>query len=695
MSGSNMSLTDQNIKFVQTEYLKYMINNLDKNTMFFSIIGGHALNNIISGINNERGTNTYSLPRQVNNNNIDTILIVEPSTDYSQNKRYSEITSMESRVKTFEPIVLGLDTFAKEISTKIGKQVSINYIWGKNTSVKRYIFPGVLLQVMYDGNIPIVDMSLEINAGLNIVNAYNALCDITTGIPYLNVYGWSILQYFGVNPDDNNTQIQKMTSDYTFIMNQFNNVTPYANFLQDLLNRTTIFNTTLITEYHFLGGNIMDYLLKTLNIEINLTDNQNNRTTIVYTQYKDEVENGGILEYARKYSPDGNYYITLRNVINQCISNISNDLMSNQLGVIAKSGGEVSIYRGMDIPGKQVSYMVNDIDSKVWIKDDNKEKVYQIIIYHLLILTIYIDMNNFMETFINEINKQYKETKSTLFNEDFTIMLSNLDPAKMRNTTARSIQIGESNIQLFSMDMFAQMNIMIHGNIICSGLVQSSPLDIAIEQSVFEWSNIEQVTGNDYMWIVSQSYIKKDLTTLLKNPERSSKREKDETRLAFYEQQDRPIILERAQYLSASLGADNTVGYPVNNILDTTRIIFPSFFTPELKSFFIGEFTNLFNSAMTVTRYKSPKSVIGATVDEDTLNVYSGGKYIKQKARKQKARKQKAKKQKTKKQKIKKQKTTSHKTTSHKTKSHKTKSRKTKSHKLRNNKPMNRKSRKT
>ena len=30
MSGSNMSLTDQNIKFVQTEYLKYMINNLDK-----------------------------------------------------------------------------------------------------------------------------------------------------------------------------------------------------------------------------------------------------------------------------------------------------------------------------------------------------------------------------------------------------------------------------------------------------------------------------------------------------------------------------------------------------------------------------------------------------------------------------------------------------------------------------------------
>ena len=76
MSGSNMSLTDQNIKFVQTEYLKYMINNLDKNTMFFSIIGGHALNNIISGINNERGTNTYSLPRQVNNNNIDTILIV-------------------------------------------------------------------------------------------------------------------------------------------------------------------------------------------------------------------------------------------------------------------------------------------------------------------------------------------------------------------------------------------------------------------------------------------------------------------------------------------------------------------------------------------------------------------------------------------------------------------------------------------
>jgi len=681
MSGSNMSLTNQNIKFVQTEYLKYMINNLDKNTMFFSIIGGHALNNIISGT-------SYSLPRQVNNNNIDTILIVEPSTDYSQNKRYSEITSMESRVKTFEPIVLGLDTFAKEISTKIGKQVSINYIWGKNTSVKRYIFPGVLLQVMYDGNIPIVDMSLEINAGLNIVNAYNALCDITTGIPYLNVYGWSILQYFGVNPDDNNTQIQKMTSDYTFIMNQFNNVTPYANFLQELLNRTTIFNTTLITEYHFLGGNIMDYLLKTLNIEINLTDNQNNRTTIVYTQYKDEVENGGILEYARKYSPDGNYYITLRNVINQCISNISNDLMSNQLGVIAKSGGEVSIYRGMDIPGKPVSYMVNDIDSKVWIKDDNKEKVYQIIIYHLLILTIYIGMNNFMETFINEINKQYKETKSSLFNEDFTIMLSNLDPAKMRNTTARSIQIGESNIQLFSMDMFAQMNIMIHGNIICSGLVQSSPLDIAIEQSVFEWSNIEHV--NDYMWIVSQSYIKKDLTTLLNNPERSSKREKDETRLAFYEQQDRPIIQERAQYLSASLGADNTVGYPVNNILDTTRIIFPSFFTPELKSFFIGEFTNLFNSAMTVTRYKSPKCVIGATVDEDTLNVYGGGKYIKQKARKQKARKQKARKQKTKKQKTKKQKTTTHKTKSHKTKSHKTKS-----HKLRNNKPMNSKSRKT
>ena len=689
MSGSNMSLTAQNINFVQIEYLNYMMNNLDKNTMFFSIIGGHALNNIISGINKERGTNTYSLPREVYNNNIDTILIVEPSTDYSKNKRYSEITSMESRVKTFEPIILGLDTFAKEISTKIGKQVSINYIWGKNTSVKRYIFPGVLLQVMYDGNIPIVDMSLEINAGLNIVNAYDTLCDIATGIPYLNVYGWSILQYFGVNPDDNNTQIRKMTSDYTFIMKQFNNVTPYANFLQELLYRTTIFNTTLITEYHFLGANITDYLLKTLNIEINLTDNQNNRTTYVYTQYKDKVENGGILEYARKYSPDGNYYITLRNVINQCISNISNDLTINQIGVIAKSGGEVSIYRGMDIPGEPLPYMVNDIDSKVWIIDDKqKEKVYQIIIYHLLILTIYIDMNNFMETFINEINKQYKETKSTLFNEDFTIMLSNLDPAKMRNTTARSIQIGESNIQLFSMDMFAQMNIMIHGNIICSGLVQSSPLDIAIEQSVFDWSNIDPVF--DHMWIVSQSYIKKDLTTLLKNPERTSKREKDKTRLAFYEQQDRPIIPERAQYLSASLGADNTVGYPVNNILDTTRIIFPSFFTPELKSFFTGEFTKLLNSAMTVTRYKSPKSVIGATVDEDTLNVYGGGKYIKQKARKQKARKQKARKQKTKKQKTKKQKTKSHKTKSHKTKSHKTKS-----HKLRNNKPMNSKSRKT
>ena len=217
--------------------------------------------------------------------------------------------------------------------------------------------------------------------------------------------GWSTIQYFGVYPDSVDPNDQKMTNDYNHMMKQFNTDPPSPDFLVRLLHYSTMFVTTYVIDYHFLGGNILNYLLKLINpctVLTNKNINPREQDPIErypYNLYIYNLEQGGILEYAKMNTPSGDI-ITLRNVINQCILNISKELLKKQLGDIAKSGGEVSIYRGNALSRAGIGQSVSDIDTKVWINNTMKREAYKVIIYHLLILSAYLRLHDFMRTFI-------------------------------------------------------------------------------------------------------------------------------------------------------------------------------------------------------------------------------------------------------------------------------------------------------
>jgi hypothetical protein len=688
---------------IQAEYLYFMSSRIiNPPVKFFSIIGSYALNKLVENYANIG--KRYTLPRELGVESMDTLLIVDPVrpidvTDAEFNS-YSGRSNDPIRSATINPIIEEINKFVtitlnnEAVGDLTDYKVEIINEAGYYDK-KRYIFPGVVIKIQHRNGVSIIDMVVEINMGLPLIVAQNSYCyniPYTTGdkqynVPYLNSLGWSTFQYFGVYPDSVDPNDQKMTNDYNHMMEQFNNDPPIDYFLKSLLHYSKMFETTYVTDYHFLGGNILNYLLRLINPVTELTNKVTKSTEKYdYNIYIYELEQGGILEYAKTNTPNGD--ITLRNVINQCILNISKELLDKQLGDIAKSGGEVSIYRGKDLRGADLRQSVSDIDTKVWINHDRKGQAYTVIIFHLLILSSYLRVHDFMKTFIDHINGRYSDAKIKLFKQDFTIHLSSLDKSIWRDTSTRSIQIGKKlinkpQIQLFSLDMFSKMDIIIDGESVCFGLIQASPLDIAIEQSDYNPANMD--TDEFGMRILSQQYMINDLTSLIHNADRDdSKKGKDIERYNFYSLEQRPIVEDRARYLSnIGILILHQDMYPIGNTIEQN---FPEGGDID----FSIEGNKLLNSALHGERYKTPKSRY-ESLEENVLK-YGGGK---NRFKNHKARKQKTKNQKTRKQKTRKQKTRKQKTRKQKTRKPKTNNYKIKNHKLRNNKSMNRKSRKT
>ena len=659
------------INSIQGEYLKFMSSKINPTNSFFSILGGYALTKIVE--KSAEISKTYTLPRELGVESMDTLLIVDPVrpsgiTDPEFNS-YTGRSTDPIRSATINPIIEEINKFVTGtlndgvVGVLAPYKVEIINERGYYDK-KRYIFPGAVIKIQHKNGVSIIDMVVEINMGLSLVVAQTAYCDyipkeiggISYNIPYLNPLGWSTIQYFGVYPDSVDPNDQKMTNDYNHMMKQFNTDPPSPDFLESLLHYSTMFQATYVTDYHFLGGNILNYLLKLINPVTELTNKVTKSTEKYdYNIYIYELEQGGILEYAKTNTPVGD--ITLRNVINQCILNISKELLDKQLGDIAKSGGEVSIYRGKDLRGADLRQSVSDIDTKVWIDRNQKDKAYTVIIYHLLILSSYLRIHDFMKTFIEHINSNYSDAKTTLFKQEFTIQLLPLDKEKWRDTSVRSIQIGKKSIskepiQLFSLDMFAKMDIIIGGKPVCSGLIQSSPLDIAIEQSAYNPKNIE--IDNFGMRILSQEYMINDLTLLMTNKDRDdSKKRNDAERLKFYSEKSRPIVEERASYLS-NTGILRTQPnmYPIDNTIENG---FPSGGDIDFNT----EGSELYKSALQGERYKTPKSRHESLGLKENVLKYGGGKnrFKNHKAKNRKTKNRKTKNRKTKNRKTKNRKT--------------------------------------
>ena len=411
----------------------------------------------------------------------------------------------------------------------------------------RYLFPGMIVQLVYQRT-PLVTFSIEINTGIDTdrLQASIAPCrELTrTVFPRVNIYGMAILLYYGML--DN---VPKLRWDFDYMMTKChkhleavrlsggdvgvnprdiilpNLGPPSADFIVRLIRTCNdMFERCIILDYRHTGKNILEYLLKFFNpqirVEQHLPPVQQHLPpvhSVVYGSYnKFESEQVGNRVLGLAYGMVGGIPVSIRKAINATIGNIDRAI-AHLGGVIVKSGGEVAVYRGLNAEGHDASFSTNDIDTKVWVtNEDNRDQIYEIITDMLFALVKYIAHYKFMDNFIRDHNVQFPAgIDAYMFGKGINCKVFPLDESipGVLSASARIIHINPHNckratavrkkITLLSMDTFAQTKYSIGDydgvrkafivGVECSGFLVASPLDIAFDIKPYNPKNVATI----------------------------------------------------------------------------------------------------------------------------------------------------------------------------------------------------------
>ena len=465
-------------------------------------------------------------------------------------------------------------TFKRNTTVEIRREAPDNIL------KPRYLFPGVFVEIKYKEK-ALVTIAIEINTGIDTIALQQAI--IHPGVQPIrpvNIYGMAILLYYGMRDNQ-----PKLKCGFDTMMTKCHNhleavrlgrggpdIIPAAreppsdNFIAELIDICDrIFQGCIIIDYRNTGKNMLDYLLKFLNPGVECVDMKQagQHSYGLYNDIVGEVIGNRLLQLAYGVVDNG-IRITMRQAINAAIGEI--DIAITPLGgIIAKSGGEVPVYKGM--PDKfhhSPLFSTRDIDTKLWLtKPANRDQIYKIITDKLIALVKYVSQHKFMDNYVGEHKLQFPTGVQTrIFGKCIDW---NITPCGARefSASARTIKINpytdmratpdRTPITLFSMDTYVRStytiyNINMAGNIVgpvlmgCMGYLVCSPLDIAIVPLTqpFDPTFVEDVPGQGgdiKLKILTNRFMNIDIDFLLKNKARldiPGKHEKDMQRSAFF-----------------------------------------------------------------------------------------------------------------------------------------------------------------
>ena len=495
-----------------------------------------------------------------------------------------------------------------KLKSKIDVAVSCEAPSGKLKP--RYLFPGMLVVFTYNERV-ITTISIEINAGIDIrhLQAIIAPNPEDVVIPPVNIYGMAILLYYGMR--DNNP---KLVWDFNTMMTKCHKhleavqlgvgggpdiiipdlLPPSRDFIVDLIGICNhIFQACIIIDYRNTGKNMLDYLLKLLNPQISCVDTKRQGGQLSVGSYNEivgEVIGNRLLQLA--HGLVSGRPITMRQAVNAAIGEIDRAITPLG-GIIAKSGGEVSVYKRMlDKFQANPLFATSDIDTKVWVRSEcNRDQIYEIITDKLIALVKCVNRDGFMDNYVRNHNDQFptgidtrifgKAIKWTIAPCHGELSASartiKINPfAGMRSTAARI------PITLFSMDTYVQSTYSIHdmaGMLLasCTGYLVCSPLDIAIvsDTQQFKANFVEDVPGQAEgikLKILSNKFMSKDIEFLLTNRARLAipgKNAKDLQRSGFFKENpgfrtDVDVVSGQSvvEMLSSGYGSGDILGVP-------------------------------------------------------------------------------------------------------------------------------------
>jgi hypothetical protein len=459
------------------------------------------------------------------------------------------------------------------VSFKRNTTVEVSTEAPDNILKPRYLFPGMFVEIKYKDK-ALLTIAIEINTGIDTMMLQQAI--VYPGdnpLRRVNIYGMAILLYYGMRDNKEklkwafDTMMEKCHKHLEAVrlggggpdIIPVDREPPSDIFISDLIGICNhIFRACIIIDYRNTGKNMLDYLLKLLNPQVSCTDTMRPVGQVSsgpYNELVGEVIGNRLLQLA--YGVVGGRPITMRQAINAAIGEIDRAITPLG-GIIAKSGGEVSVYKGM--PDKFHAtplFSTSDIDTKVWVTSEpHRDEIYEIITDKLIALVKCVNRDGFMDNYVTHHNGQFPTGIDThIFGKAIKWTIA---PCRGElSASARTIKINpyaemrslavRTPITLFSMDTYARSTYGIYniaGVLLmsCTGYLVCSPLDIAIvsHTQTFEASFVQDVPGQAsdiQLKILSNEFMRKDIKFLLTNKARLAipgKHKKDLERFDFF-----------------------------------------------------------------------------------------------------------------------------------------------------------------